>query len=328
MRIAIDVMGTDLGPSTVIRGAISAARQYPEVRHVLVGDEAVIRGELARFCPGGAANVEIEHASQVVSMSDKLSGFREKRDSSVARAVKLVASGHCDGLVTLGNTAAAVAFSTLMMKCLEGIQRPGIAVPFPSLKGVCLGIDMGANVNPKPEHLRDYGVMGSVYMQAVMGVPSPRVGLINVGSEETKGTPEAREAFALLKEADINFIGNVEGGDIFYGRCEVAVCDGYAGNVMLKAAEGLAESLMTAIREELRRTIVRRIGAAICRPAFRALAKRTDYAEWGGAPLLGVNGICIIGHGRSNSRAVANAIRAAREAVSQRLCDRIVSMLK
>ncbi len=261
-------------------------------------------------------------------MGAKIASVRKKRDSSVWRAVELVRDGEADGVVCIGNTLAAVVVSTLRLRLLEGVHRAGIAVPLPNMRGgVTTAIDMGANTTPRPEHFLDYAVMASTYAHEVLGVQNARVGLLNVGEELGKGNELLRLSFDLLEKAPVNFVGNVEGSDFFSGACEVVVCDGFVGNAVLKASEAVAELFGSLIKEELGRNLARKVGGILSTGAFRSLKRRTDYAEWGGAPLLGVNGVVIIGHGKSDSRAVANALRVARDAAERKVNEKISSRL-
>lgn len=328
MRVAIDAMGGDAGPSAVAGGAAAFLREDRETELVLVGLEDEITSCLDAERIGGHERVRVHHASQVIKMGERVASVRKKRDSSVLRAVELVRDGEADCVICIGNTLAAVVASTLRLRLLEGVHRAGIAVPLPNKGGgVTVAVDMGANTTPKPEHLAVYAVMASTYAQEVLGVDDPRVGLLNVGEELGKGHELLRRAYELIAEAPVNFIGNVEGGDFFSGACEVVVCDGFVGNAVLKASEAAAELFGALTKEELGRNLTRKVGAILSRGAFRSLRRRTDYAEWGGAPLLGVKGVVIIGHGKSDSRAVANAIRVARDAVVREVNDKIHSRL-
>ncbi len=328
MRVAIDAMGGDAGPSVVAEGVAAFLREDRETEIVLVGREDEIAPCLVAERIGGHERVFVRHASEVIEMGEKLASVRRKRDSSVLRAVELVRDGEADGVVCIGNTLAAVVSSTLRLRLLEGVHRAGIAVPFPNMGGgVTVAIDMGANTAPKPEHFADYAVMASTYAHEVLGVDNPRVGLLNIGEELGKGHELLRQSYELLGQAPVNFIGNVEGGDFFSGACEVVVCDGFVGNAVLKASEAAAELVGALIKEELGRNLARKFGAILSMGAFRSLRRRTDYAEWGGAPLLGVKGVVIIGHGKSDSRAVANAIRVARDSAEREVNEKIRSRL-
>jgi len=312
MRIAVDAMGGDVGPPVTVEGAVAAAREL-ELEIVLVGDKATLERELGRQA---AANlpITIRHASQVVAMDEPPShALRRKRDSSMRVAAELVRDGEAAAFVSAGNTGAAMAIAMFTLGVLSGVDRPAIAVPLPNLKGRTILLDVGANVDPKPKHLVQYAVMGHVYARNILGIPAPRVGLLSVGEEEGKGNELTREVFKALEGMPLNFAGNVEGRDIYNGSLDVVVTDGFTGNVALKISESLADMILHLIREELTRTPMAKLGALLVRPAFRRFWKRVDYTELGGAPLLGINGACIIGHGASPPRAVKNAIRVAGE---------------
>ncbi len=327
MRIAVDAMGGDEAPGVVVEGAIDCLSVLDGHNVVLVGDRAQI--DLAARALGGLPRgVEVLHASQVVRMNDKpIEAVRRKPDSSIARCVELLATGEADALVSAGNTGAVVALATLRLGLLEGVRRPGIAVGMPTVDGFTLVIDCGANVKCTPEHLYQYGVMASAYSQDVYGKTLPRVGLLNIGQEQVKGNVLVKQAATLLEGSSLNYIGFVEGRDVFSGAADVVACEGFVGNVLLKVSEGLAEALIRMLREAFQRTLRRRIGAKLCEYALRELAARVDCSEHGGAPLLGVNGNCMIAHGGSDSRAIANAIRSAAEAAAYRVNEHIVAGL-
>jgi len=327
MRIAVDAMGGDDAPGVVVKGAVESLAILNGHDVVLVGDSARIDAA-ARSLGGLPARVEILHASQVVRMDDKpIEALRRKPDSSIARCVALVAGGEADALVSAGNTGAVVAHATLKLGLLEGVRRPGIAVDMPSIDGYTLVIDAGANVKCTPEHLYQYGVMASAYCKDVYGKADPRVGLLNIGQEQVKGNPLVKEAGALFEDSALNYIGFVEGRCVFSGDADVVVCEGFVGNVLLKVSEGVADVIIEMLREAFQRTLRRRIGAKLCEYALRELAARVDCSEHGGAPLLGVNGSCMIAHGGSNSRAIANAIRSAAEAAAYHVNEHIVAGL-
>jgi phosphate acyltransferase len=310
IRIAVDGMGGDRAPSAVVDGAVQAARSL-DAELILVGHKERLSKELEKF-ERVPSNLKIHHAPEVIKMSESPAvSVRKKPDSSICRMVELAKRGEADAVVSAGNTGAVVCAATLGWGLLEGIERPGIAVVVPSLRGPVMVIDMGANIDPKPNHLFQYGIMGSVYMRHVMGIDNPVVGLLNVGEEETKGTDFVRSVFKLLDESSINFVGNAEGRDIFAGRCHVMVTDGFVGNVALKVSEGMAVALTELLRREVKRTLWTRLGGLILYPAFQRLKKQMDYAQYGGAPLLGVNGACFICHGSSNAWAIRNAIARA-----------------
>jgi glycerol-3-phosphate acyltransferase PlsX len=312
VRIAVDAMGGDVGPTVTVEGAVAAAREY-KVEVVLVGDKATVERELARH-DAARLPVTVRHASQVVSMDESPSqALRRKRDSSLRIAAELVRDGEAGAFVSAGNTGAAMAIAMFTLGVLPGVDRPAIAVVLPNLKGRTILLDVGANVDPKPKHLVQYAVMGQLYARDILGIASPRVGLLSVGEEEGKGNELVREVFKTLEGMPLNFAGNVEGRDLYNGSVDVVVTDGFTGNVALKISESLADMIVHLIREELTSTPIAKLGALLVRPAFRRFWKRVDYNELGGAPLLGINGACIISHGASPPRAVKNAIRVASE---------------
>ncbi len=312
MRIAVDAMGGDVGPPVTVEGAVAAAREYG-LEVVLVGDTPTLERELARHRAGGLP-ITLRHASQVVAMDEPPSqALRRKRDSSLRVAAELVRDGEAAAFVSAGNTGAAMAIAMFTLGVLPGVDRPAIAVVLPNLKARTILLDVGANVDPKPRHLVQYALMGHVYARDILGVATPRVGLLSVGEEEGKGNELVREVFKALEEMPLNFVGNVEGRDLYNGSVDVVVTDGFTGNVALKISESLADMILHLIREELTRTAVAKLGALLVRPAVRRFWRRVDYNELGGAPLLGINGACIISHGASPPRAVKNAIRVAAE---------------
>lgn len=305
-------MGGDAGPPVTVEGAVAAARDHG-LEVILVGDKASVERELARH-PTAGLPITLRHASQVVAMDEPPSqALRRKRDSSMRVAAELVRDGEAAAFVSAGNTGAAMAVAMFTLGVLPGVDRPAIAVVLPNLKSRTILLDAGANVDPKPRHLVQYALMGHVYARDILGLPAPRVGLLSVGEEEGKGTELVREVFKTLEATPLNFVGNVEGRDIYNGSVDVVVTDGFTGNVALKISESLADMIVHLIREELTRTPVAKFGAFLVRPAFRRFWKRVDYVELGGAPLLGINGACIISHGASPPRAVKNAIRVAAE---------------
>lgn len=329
MRILVDVMGSDRGPREVIAGILLALRDHADIEAMLVGDQIVVQEALDQniLFRGARERVSILHAGEVIGMGEKIDSIRRKPDASLVRAAEALRDGRADALVAVGNTAAAVAVTQLRLGTLKGVARAGIAVTLPSMKGPCVVIDCGANTAPQPAHLAIYGLMASRYAETVLGCPHPEVGLLNVGGEAGKGNEFLRRSYDLLGRQPINFIGNVEGNDIFLGRARVVVCDGVVGNAVLKAAEGVGTMFLSFLRQELGRGAFVKFGAALCHRAFRAVRARADYATYGGAPLLGLNGVCIIGHGRSDAVAVSNAVRVAKEVVAARLNKSIVGAL-
>jgi glycerol-3-phosphate acyltransferase PlsX len=312
--IALDAMGSDKSPRPEVDGALQAVRQYG-VRVMLVGREPQIRAELERHSGIEALPIEIIHASEVIEMGDKAAqAVRAKRDSSQRVGLRLVREGRAAGFVTAGNTGAAMATAKMVLGALPGVDRPSLAAVFPTALGTAaILLDVGANVDCKPDNLCQFAVMGEIYCRQMLGIRRPRVGLLSIGEEESKGNELTREAFQLLKQLPLNFVGNVEGRDLYNGKVDVIVADGFVGNVALKTSEGVANLVRYVLKESLRATITRQVGYLLSRSAFADFKKRLDYSEYGGAPLLGVKGACIITHGSSNANAIKNAIRVAGE---------------
>jgi phosphate acyltransferase len=310
--IALDAVGTDKAPEPEIRGAILACRQLP-VRVHLIGPEPELRDLLDEHLENEDLPIVIHHASERIGMDEKAAhAVRSKRDSSMRVGLKLVREGKCAGFVSAGNTGAAMATAKMVLGALPGVDRPALATPMPTSKGnPCVLLDVGANVDCKAQNLEQFAVMGEMYARSVFKVTKPRVGLLSIGEEETKGNELTREALPLLKALPIHFIGNVEGRDIFNGNADVIVCDGFVGNVALKASEGIGRFVRDVLRESLTRTVTAQVSALLSRRAFNDFRRRLDYTEYGGAPLLGVRGVCIIGHGSSNDVAIFNGIRVA-----------------
>lgn len=303
-------MGGDFGPAVVVEGAVAAMQEFG-VPIVLVGDKAAIEREVARL---GADGLEIRHASQVVGMAESPSqALRRKRDSSLRVAAQLVRDHEATAFVSAGNTGAAMAIAMFVIGVLPGVDRPAIAAVLPNRRRYTVLLDVGANVDPKPYHLLQFAVMGHVYARDILGYDNPRVGLLSVGEEEGKGNELTKDAYEQLKGSSLNFVGNVEGREIYNGRCDVVVTDGFTGNVALKISESLAETLEAMIKEELTRDTRSRFGAALALPAFERFKRRVDYTEMGGAPLLGIDGAAIICHGASPVKAIKNAVRVAAE---------------
>lgn len=318
MRIAVDAMGGDFAPGAVVEGAVEAARELG-VGIVLVGDKAKVDRELARHDVSGL-DVQVRHASQVVEMTDNASvALRKKKDASIRVATELVKAGEAVAVISAGHTGAAMATAFFVLGTVKGVDRPAIATLMPNVAGASLLLDVGANVDCKPFHLLQFAVMGDVYARRAQGIQRPRVGLLSIGEEDTKGNELTREAFKLLKASRLNFIGNVEGRDVFNGKADVIVCDGFTGNVALKISEGLAEAMTTLLKREIEDYIAGQVGYMLLKPAFRKFKKKIDYTEYGGAPLLGTNGICMISHGSSSPKAIKNAVRAAKELHSNKV---------
>ena len=325
MKIALDAMGGDFGPPNLVGGAVHALREYPQIEKLfLVGDTPQIEAELKTHnC--NDRRIEIVHSTQVVAMSDgAVESVRRKKDSSVSRAVDLVKKGDAAAIVSAGHTGAAVAATTIKLRTLPGIDRPGIAAILPSETNIFVLIDAGANSDARPEHLLQYGIMGSVYSRHVLGYKNPSIGLMSIGGEDVKGTDLTKEVFKMLKRSQLNFRGNVEGHDLFAHPVEVVVCDGFVGNVILKTCESVGDAIFKWLKHELTKNKLRMAGAYLAQNAFKAIRKKVNYEEYGGSPLLGVNGICIIAHGASTPLAVKNALRVATEAIEQQVNPHIV----
>jgi glycerol-3-phosphate acyltransferase PlsX len=313
MKIAVDAMGGDNAPHAIVAGAVQAAKEYG-VGIILVGIEQSIQAELKKHTHAQSLPIEIRNATEVVDMLDSpVTVFRRKKDSSIRVANELVKSGEAVAVISAGHSGAAMATSLFVMGSLEGVERPAIATFMPTMKGTSIILDVGANVDCKPNHLLQFAIMGEVYAKYVLKNPNPRVGLLSIGEEATKGNELTKEAFKLLTETSLNFIGNVEGRDVMSGNADVVVCDGFIGNVVLKLSEAVAEAIGLMIRENIGDNLIKKLGYFMMRPVFRALKRRVDYAEYGGMPLIGINGISIISHGRSSAQAIKNAIRVAAE---------------
>jgi glycerol-3-phosphate acyltransferase PlsX len=313
ITIALDAMGGDHAPRAEVEGAILAARELG-VRVLLVGVEATVRQELSRHRQQDLP-VEILNAEEVITMTDSPShAFRRKKGSSLHVAAQLVRDGKAEALVTAGNTGAAMTVARFVIGTLRSVDRPALAAAFPNMKEkVSVVLDVGANVDSKPEQLEQFAVMGEIYYRAIWGTKRPRVALLSIGEEETKGNELTREAASRLKQTALNFVGNVEGRDVFRGNVDVIVCDGFIGNIALKLSEGVVEQIGSMLKKAIKSSLRSQLGYALSKRAFDSLKKSTDYSEYGGAPLLGVRGITIIGHGRSNANAIKNAIRVAAE---------------
>jgi glycerol-3-phosphate acyltransferase PlsX len=311
MKIALDAMGGDHAPATTVEGAIEAIDGHEDLSVILVGNESGISAELARKNYSGT-RLSIRHASQTVGMDDSpLTALRRKKDSSVKIAIDLVKSGEADAFVSAGNSAVVMATALVVLGKLTGVERPAIATVMPSYKDHFVLLDAGANVDCKPVHLYQFAVMGEAYARFIFNMESPKIGLLSIGEEDVKGNELTRESFKLLKNARLNFIGNIEGQDIFKGDADVVVCDGFVGNIALKIAEGLAETMTKMLKREISDRATGKIGALFLKNALKSFKKKIDYSEYGGAPLLGLSKPCIIAHGRSTSKAIKNAIIVA-----------------
>ena len=321
MKIALDAMGSDARPVPDVDGAVQAAREFG-ITVILVGDQDKIKTELAKYDTKGL-DLPIVHAPGEISMTEHVEAVKAKKDASMNVGVRLVKQKEADAFVTAGNSGAAMAAALFGLGRIRGIERPALGSVYPTAKGRCFLLDIGVNTEVKAEYLYQFAIMGSCYAQRVMGIPSPRVALLSVGEEEGKGPITVRDAYALLKNSKLNFIGNVEGKDVPHGEADVVVSDGYAGNIVIKLSEGLAETLVGFIKAEIKKRPVAIAGAMLAKPAFDALKTKLDYAEFGGGILLGVDGVAIIGHGRSNAKAIKNAIRVGKHAVEGNMLDAI-----
>lgn len=326
MKIAVDAMGGDYAPGEIVKGAIQAAQADSNLQIILVGREQEIR----RHFPDMdiPKNVTFYEASEVIDMGEyPANAVRKKRDASIVVATRLVKEKEADAVVSAGSTGAQMAAALFGLGRIKGIERPAIATVMPTLSGGKLVLDVGANPDAKPEHLLQYALMGSIYAERILGIPNPRVGLLNIGSEEGKGNELTQQTYPLLKEGNFNFIGNIEGRDVPYGKADVVVCEGFVGNVLLKTAEGLAGALFELIKDKITSSPIRKLGALAVKPGLKEIALMMDYAEYGGAPLLGVNGISIICHGSSKAKAIFNAVRVAQECEQVRLVEQISETL-
>jgi len=327
MRIAIDAMGGDLGPSVIVDGALVAARHL-QIGLLLVGDRTAIETELSRHPAAGALDVQIVDAPEHVTMAEPAAAaLRRKPRASIRVAAEAVTSGRAQALFSAGHTGASVIAAHAAFGVLPDIDRPALATIIPTRQRPAILLDAGASVGCRPQHLVQFAVMGTAFARVALDLPHPTVGLLSVGEEETKGNDLTREAHRLLKDAPVRFIGNIEGRDVFAGNADVIVCDGFTGNVTLKVSEGLVDAVEGLLHDELASTFGGRVGYALSRQAFRRFRRRVDSSEYGGAPLVGLNGLCIVGHGRSSAKAVANAVTMATRAVRVDLLGRLRSDL-
>jgi phosphate acyltransferase len=323
ITIAVDAMGGDHAPRPEVEGAVAAAREFG-VRILMVGLPPELKRELAKHAHRGLP-IEIVPASEVITMHDSPSqAFRKKKDSSAHVAAKLVRGGLADGLISAGNTGAVMAVARFGLGTLPSVDRPALAAPFPTARGgTSVLVDVGANVDSKPAHLVQFAVMGEIYYRAIFGTRRPKVALLSIGEEEIKGNELTREAHIRLKQSTLNFVGNVEGREIFGGAVDVIVCDGFIGNIALKISEGVAQHIVALLKDALQSTLSSQVGYVLSRKAYKTFRKKIDYSEYGGAPLLGVRGVTVIGHGSSNAHAIKNAIRVATELVRGGVNERI-----
>lgn len=328
MRIALDAMGGDFAPERPVAAAIEALQLYPAIDKLfLVGREEDIKAELAKYPASKklADRIEIRHCTQVVEMADgAVEGIRKKKDNSISRSVELIKDGLADAVVSAGHTGALVAAATIRLRTLQGIDRPAIAVTIPTATNHFLLVDAGANIDARPRNLVEYAIMGSIYSKEVLKYDSPKVGLLSIGTEDVKGNDLTKETFKLLRQAPINFVGNIEGHDLFERPVEVVVCDGFVGNVVLKTTESISIAIFHWLKSELKKTPFRLFGAWLSRNAYRAISRKTNTEEYGGSLLLGVNGIVVKAHGSSTIKAIRNAIRVGMEATELKINPLIV----
>ncbi|MCK6074092.1 phosphate acyltransferase PlsX [Paenibacillus silvae] len=324
MRIVIDAMGGDNAPASTVEGAVAAATEWTDTQIVLVGDEAQLEPLLSQ---SGArpANLSVRHASEVIGAEDEpVRAVRRKKDSSMVVAGRMVKEREADAMISAGNTGALMTAGLLVVGRMEGIERPALAPMIPTMDDVgVLALDLGANMDAKPEHLAQYALMGSLYRQKVQGIATPRVGLLNVGTEAGKGNELTKYAYPLLEQLPIRFVGNVEARDVLTGACDVLVCDGFAGNILLKSLEGAAGAIFGLLKEKFTSSFKNKLAAAVLMPELRGLKSKLDYTEHGGAPLLGLSGLVVKSHGSADGNAIKNAVRQARIAVQNQLVDSI-----
>ncbi|MDA8241431.1 MAG: phosphate acyltransferase PlsX [Nitrospiraceae bacterium] len=323
MKVALDAMGGDYAPSVNVEGAVETVNEHDDIEIVLVGNEPLIKRELEnKRYP--SHRISLVHASQVIEMHEPpTAALRKKKDSSIRVGIDLVKAGNADAFVSAGHSGVVMATSLLLLGTSKGVDRPAIATVMPTLKDTFILLDAGANVDCKPENLLQFALMGNTYCKLLLGKNSPKVALLSIGEEDTKGNELTKEAFKLLKRTRLNFIGNIEGKDMFTGKADVIVCDGFIGNIALKISEGLAETIIKMLKREITSVSTGRIGYLMMKPAIRNFKKRTDYDEYGGAPLLGINGACIISHGRSTAKAIKNALRVASDYAGKRVFEAI-----
>lgn len=321
MKVAVDAMGGDFGPHVVVEGAVRASREY-DIEVFLVGAEDLLKKEFERI-NHSKAKISIINAAESIEMGEGIFALRKKQRSSIRIGAQLVKEGQADALVSTGNTAAVVYISKKTLGALKGIEKPALSLLVPTLKGLTLLIDVGASVNCRPHHLEQFAIMGHVFMENVLGLKRPRIGLMSVGEEESKGNELTKEAFERLQTSPLNFIGNVEGKDIYSGKADIIVSDGFTGNIALKVSEGVVETFFYMARNEIMKNIFAKIGFLLMKRNLKKIYKRVDYTEYGGAQLLGINGVCIIGHGRSNATAVKNAVGLAKNFVVNKVQEKI-----
>ncbi len=330
MRISIDAMGGDFAPQEIVAGTLQAAETLKGIEKLyLVGDETAIKAELAKHRKHIPSCIEVVHCTEVVGMGESPAvAIRRKKDSSIARSIDLVKEGKADAIFSAGNTGAAVAGATLKLRTLTGVDRPAIATVMPTSKQPFVLLDAGANPDSTPEMLLQYAVMGSIYSREILGVANPSIGLLSIGEEEGKGNESTKKTFSLLNQSNLNFVGNVESRDLFGAKVNVAVCDGFVGNVVLKTTEAVAKMISSWLKRMFRANLVRKLGALLAMGVFKEIKSHADPASYGGAPLLGANGVVIIGHGSSSAFATFNGIRVAAEAIDHDVNHLIEAELK
>jgi glycerol-3-phosphate acyltransferase PlsX len=321
MRIAVDAMGGDFGPEVTVPGAVKASQEH-HVEVLLVGVESLIKKELKGLNQSGT-QTSIVNAAEAIGMGEGLLSFRRKKNSSIRVGIQLVKDRKAEAFVSTGNTAAVVYMSKKVLGALKGIDKPALSLLVPNLKGMTLLIDVGANVNCRPSDLEQFAIMGQIFMESALGIENPSIGLMSIGEEETKGNDLIKDTHERLQASPLNFIGNIEGKDIYSGKADVIVSDGFTGNVALKVSEGVVDTLFSMARTEIMKNFFSKIGFFLMKRHLKKVYKRVDYSEYGGAPLLGLNGVCVVGHGRSNPYAVKNAIKLARDNVLGRVQEKI-----
>jgi len=321
MKVAVDAMGGDFGPKVTVEGALKASREY-KIETLLVGREDLIKKEYERL-DHSRAKVTIINATEAIGMGEGMVSFRRKKRSSIRVGAELVKKGEAEAFVSTGNTGAVVYLSKKILGALKGVEKPALSLLVPNLKGLTLLIDVGANVNCRPHHLEQFGVMGHIFMESVLGLKNPRVALMSIGEEDSKGNELTKEAFEKLQASSLNFIGNIEGKDMYSGKADVIVSDGFTGNVALKVSEGAVETFFYMARTELMKNFFSKIGLFLMKRHLKKIFKKIDYSEYGGAQLLGINGVCIIGHGRSTPNAVKNAVGLAKDFVQNKVQEKI-----
>lgn len=328
LPVALDAMGGDDAPREVVRGGVEFAKATGR-KVLLVGQEDAIRAVLNSYTSAQGAPVEIVPATQIISFKEKIQAIRKKKDSSIHVGVRLVRDGEACAFVSAGHTGAMMAMSKVILGLIDGVDRPVLPAPLPRRDGgTTILLDAGANLDCRPEHLRQFAVMGFLYARRMFEIANPRVALLSIGGEDTKGNDILRQVQSILRETRINFIGNVEGTDLYTDVADVVVCDGFVGNIALKVSEGVAESIVGMLKDEIRRGTLRRLGALALKPVFKVLKKRLDYAEYGGVQLLGLRKVAVVAHGRSNAKAIANALHVADRAVSSQIIERITEEIR